>query len=141
MKTDNEKDGPLLQPACNSKQRLEKEELIPSEKASGLINDYASSYVKMLNDASNSVARQEKADHEVTEEHVRKAYGMLKELELKERKRRSRIKVLSGIVSGAFFGVALPLLMSATTFSSVPVYQALLLITIGCILGSYSNSD
>ncbi|MCW5212658.1 hypothetical protein VU04_07080 [Desulfobulbus sp. TB] len=139
MKTDNEKDGPLLQPACNSKQQLEKEELVPSEKASGLINDYASSYVKMLNDASKSVARQEKADHEVTEDHVRKAYEMLKQLELKEHEKRSQIKVLSGIVSGALLGFALPLFKSATTFSSVPVYQALLLIFIAYMLGSYSK--
>jgi len=141
MKTGKEKDGPLLQPACNSKQQLGKEELVPSDKASGMINDLASSYVNMLYEASKSVARLKKADHEVSEDHVKEALDMLKELELKERKKRSRMKVLSGIASGASFGTALPLLMSAKTFSSVPVYQALLLITIGYLLGSYSNSN
>ena len=139
MKTDKKKNGPQLQPTYNDIQQCEKEELIHSDRASGLINDLASRYVNMLYEASKSVARQKKADHEVSEDHVKEAVDMLKERELKEHEKRSQIKVLSGIGSGALLGFALPLFKSATTFSSVPVYQGFLLIIIAYILGSYSK--
>ncbi|CAK8725284.1 hypothetical protein H206_01450 [Candidatus Electrothrix aarhusensis] len=139
MKTDKERDKTQLQPAYNLQQQLEGKELFPSEEAAERINDLTSGYGAMLYEESERVARRARADHEITVEHVKKALNILK-----ERERRSWKKGLSGIVAGALFGVALSPLMSASSISSIPVYQyciGLLFIIFGIILAQYSNSD
>ncbi|XCN75223.1 MAG: hypothetical protein Q3M24_10980 [Candidatus Electrothrix aestuarii] len=136
MKTEKEKDRPQLQPACNTKQKLERKDLAPSEEASALILRITDTYGTMLYEQAELVARKKKADHEITLDHVETALGILK-----ERERRSWIKVLCGIASGVLIGAVLPLLESTPSISSIPIYKVLLYLTVGSVLAYYSASD
>lgn len=138
MSIETGRDHTQLQPTCNIPEQLGSKQMPLSKKALKKINSLSAAYTSELTGEARKIARRAKTD-DVSEVHVNAAANILFACE-----KRKRIKGVSGILSGALFGVPLAPLTSLSSISSISIYQYITIIfcsLLGIALAWHSVSD